>query len=129
MSYGYEHEEALADALKRQPTDYHAEYAARKARRERVSAALQDQKAERRAAQDRADAQYRRPLTTEDVRIYDQYTRVMDDNNKATSRDLRRIDTRMKNMNEALQYSHDEYMEKLSEEAYKLNGFVKLKYK
>lgn len=112
-----------------QPTDYHSEYAARKARRERVSYALQDHKAERRAAQDRADRALCRPLTDADVRIYDQYTRFVDDGNRATSRDLRRIDIRKRNMNEALQYSHDEYMTKLSDEAYKLNGFVKQNYK
>ena len=90
---------------------------------------MQDQKAERQAAQDRADAKLCRPLTSADIEVYDRFNRVMDDSNKATSRDLRRIDTRLKNINEALQYSHEEYMEKLSDEAYKLNGFVKPKYK
>ena len=122
--YRYEHEEALPDALRRPTTDYHAEYAARKARRERVSGHLQTQKSERQAAQDRADERLRRPLTSRDVQIYDQYTRFVDDGNKATSRHLRRADIRKRNMDEALQYSHAEYMERLSDEAYKLDGFV-----
>ena len=110
-------------------TDYHDEYAARKQRRERVSSALQDQKAERQAAQDRADAKLCRPLTSADIETYDRFHKVMNDSNAATSREIRRRHTRMRNMDEALEYSHEEYMEKLSDEAYKLNGFVKPKYK
>ena len=103
-------------------------YVRRKQRREPFQTPLQTQKAERqrRTRPRRRNIAGRSPPKM--FEIYDQYNRVMDDNNKATSRDLRRIDTRIKNINEALQYSHDEYMEKLSDEAYKLNCFVKQKY-
>jgi hypothetical protein len=126
---GYEYDEEFRAAQRFQTTDYHSEYAARKSRRERVSSALQDQKTEARAAQDRADAAYRRPLSDRDIQIYDQFNRVMGDSNAANSREIRRLDTRKRNMDEALKYSHEEYMEKLSDEAYKLNGFVSPKYK
>jgi hypothetical protein len=59
---GYEYDREFEEAQNFPTTDYHSEYTSRKSRRERVSAALQDRKAEARAAQEREYAKLRRPL-------------------------------------------------------------------
>lgn len=110
-------------------TSRHAELARRKARREAVADHVREQRAERQAAQERADRALRRPLTDADVRIHDQYTRFVDDANKATSREIRQRDLRMQRMDQVLKHDFDGYMQHLSDQQLEMQGFKRPRYK
>ena len=61
---GYEYDREFEAAQRFETTDRHSELARRKQRREAVADHVQEQRAERRAAQDRANAKLRRPFVS-----------------------------------------------------------------
>ena len=105
----FEHEEALADVLKRRPTDYHAELARRKQRRDAIAEHFNEKRADQAAAkrataerEARELANYKaRELTAADIRVFDDFNRMDANRNRDIVRDIR-TDERRKEQCDAL---------------------------
>lgn len=125
----FEYAREFREAQRSPTNDRHAELARRKQRREAAADRVQEQRAERRAAQDREDAKWCRPLTAADISVYDRFHKVMDDTNAETARGIRRHDRLDAKLDRLMREDYDEYMTNYADGHARLKGIRHGRYK
>jgi hypothetical protein len=129
MSDDFEYAKEFRTAQRFDTTDYHGECSRRKQRREAVADHVQEQRAERQAAQEREYAKWCRPLTSQDLDIYDRYQAHTADQNHQTSRELRDRERLLKKLDAFMERDHATYMERFADTHAALQGITPTKYK